>query len=81
MKDNNRQGHHHGRNPRGFEPHSRDRGSVDVRRGRGWRFNAGARYFDPYEPHYRMTARTPALNGKHIRSVGEPVRATHGKAL
>lgn len=81
MKDKDRQGHQYGRNPRGFEPHSRDRGSDNVRRGRAWRFNASAHFFDPYEPHFRVTSRTPALPGKHMRTVREPVRATHGKAL
>lgn len=80
MKDD-RRGHRHGRNSRGFEYHSRSRGDDDVRRGRSWRFQPNGKYFDPYEPHYRVTARIAALPGKHFRSVREPVRAAHGKAL
>lgn len=80
MRDKKR-GHQHGRNSRGFENHSRSRGDDQVRRGRPWRFQATGKYFDPYEPHYRVTARIAALPGNHIRSVREPVRATHGKAF
>lgn len=81
MKDK-RQHHQHSRNQRGFEHHSRNRGSDEVRRGQAWRFNIGPIGFDAYEPHFRITARIAALPGKHIRSVREPVRAAHhGKAL
>lgn len=80
MKDR-RQDHRHTRNARSFETHSRARGPGDVRQGRPWRFPAAGRYVDPYEPHFRVTARIAALPGKHIRSVRSPVRATHGKAL
>lgn len=77
MKKSN--GHKHGRNDlRGFESHRRDRGASDVRQGRAWRF-AGRGIADPYEPHYRVTARMAALPGKHFRSVREPVRASHGR--
>lgn len=76
MKKNN--GHKRDRCLRGFETHRRNRGADDVRMGRAWRF-VGRRTTDPYEPHYRVTARMAALPGKHIRPVREPQRASHGK--
>ena len=78
--NDNRRGHRHGRNPRGFDNHRMQRGSGKVRNGRPWRFNVGVERYNPCEPHYRVTARIAALPGKHMRSVREPVRATHGKA-
>lgn len=76
---NKSNGHRQGRSLKGFETHRRDRGDANVRQGRAWRFG-GAGTADPFEPHYRVTARMAALPGKHFRSVREPVRAPHGKA-
>ncbi len=77
MKSGNR--HRHNRSLKGFETHRRERGSSDVRQGKPWRFAGGGRFVDPFEPHYRVTARMAALPGKHFRSVREPVRASHGR--
>lgn len=79
----NKPGHRHGRNPRGFESHvtrpSDGHGGYE-RKGRAWRFyEPGRSVSDPFEPHFRVTARIAALPGKHVRSVREPVRAAHGK--
>lgn len=80
MKDR-RQGHRHGRGSGGFEKHDIDRGDDDVRRRRAWRFNSGGRDANPFEPHFRVTARIAALPGKHVRSVREPAKPAHGKVL
>ena len=76
MKKDN--GHTHGRNPQGFEAHRQSRGDSDVRRGVAWRF-VDRGWSNPFEPHYRVTARMAALPGKHYRSVREPARASHGR--
>lgn len=85
MKDN-KHGHRHGRNARSFEEHSLPKSvrhcDVSLRKGRAWRFyDARTFCLNPFEPHFRATARTLALPGKHFRSVEEPVRAAHGKTL
>lgn len=80
MKDKGRE-HRRGRSSEGFERHSFERGDDKVRRGRAWRFNSTGRDVDPFEPHFRVTARIAALPGKHMRSVREPDKAAHGKAL
>ena len=42
---------------------------------------AARRYFiDPEAPHFRMTARTLALPGNHLRAPARPLKATHCKA-
>lgn len=83
MREKKHQGHNHGRNPRGFESHATREASGHggyVRKGKAWRFYDQSKLFvNPCEPHFRTTARTPALPGKHIRSVPEPVRPSHGK--
>lgn len=83
MKDK-KQGHRHGRNPGGFEAHTVRSSAADhggyERGNRAWRFyDTGKSGGDPFEPHFRVTARIAALPGKHIRSVPEPARASHGK--
>lgn len=85
MSEKKHQGHKHCRNPRGFESHtarpSAGHGGY-VRKGKAWRFfDAAKSLVNPFEPHFRVTARIPALPGKHIRSVRERARAAHGKAL
>lgn len=41
---------------------------------------ASRRYaIDPLAPHFRMTARTPALSGDHLRAVARPPKAAHCK--
>ena len=34
---------------------------------------------DPEAPHFRMTARVPALSGGHVRNAARPARAAHRK--
>ena len=79
MKDK-KHGHRHRRNARGFEKHALGNRVVGDNAGKGavWRiFRAGNFYRSPVQPHFRITARICALPGKHLRSVREPVRATH----
>ena len=83
MKDK-KQGHRHGRSSRGFESHtvrsSNHAHGGYKRNGEAWRFFDFARSSgNPFEPHFRVTARMAALPGKHMRSVREPDRAAHGK--
>ena len=74
--------HQHGRSPRTFEEHRCNRGSSSVRKGKAWRFfDAERRQLALFEPHFRVTARAAALDGKHMRSVRQPVRASHLKDL
>lgn len=75
-------GHRLGRGSRSFENHQCQRGSASVKKGRPWLFyDTERREAGYYESHFRVTARTASLDGKHMRSVREPVRATHVKEL
>lgn len=75
-------GHRHGRGSRSFEEHRCQRGSASVKKGRPWLFYDAERCEAGYfESHFRVTARTASLDGKHMRSVREPVRAMHVKEL
>lgn len=38
-------------------------------------------YVNPEEPHFRMTARTMALPGGHMRDVARPPKAAHSKTM
>lgn len=74
--------HRHGRNVRDFEAHSMARSGKNARGRAAWRFYDPSRvWFNPMEPHFRKTVRTPALPGNHLRSVEEPAKAAHGKTL
>ncbi len=72
--------HQRGRNSRVFGEHTAPRGSSAVRNGRGWRFyNVERDWGQPREPHFRVTARTTALDSKHLRSPRRPLPAGHVK--
>jgi hypothetical protein len=42
-------------------------------------FVARRYYIVPEAPHFRMTARTMALPGNHVRAAARPLKATHCK--
>ncbi len=76
-----KQGHRKKRNTPSFENH-RLAGTSGRKSQRGaWRFfNSAVLYPNPFEPHLRRVVRTPALPGKHVRTVEEPAKAAHGKS-
>ncbi len=82
MRDK-RHKHKHNRPARGFDTHSASslrKTGGENRRKANWRFfDARRRESCPFEPHFRPLNRASGITGKHIRTVEEHVRASHGK--
>ncbi len=69
--------HRKGQSPRPAEKYNAD---GTGRRAMGCFFSRRY-YVNPEAPHFRMTARTMALPGGHMRDVARPAKAAHSKTV